>query len=214
MSLYTLLPKITTVFCEKDIPEPDLGKICHLDLETSSLSPEEGDILVVNIGFNPGEDGFFKDAIVCKVSSERCPSNLKRLLENESIKIIHNACFDSLWIKKKWDINIHNIRCTKILAKFNRKSNNSYAKLVKTVTGLELPKGSISCSPWGLPFNEWSSDMKTYCSYDVAFGLQILNYLNSLCTEEIKDRYLKIMSSWTKLQDVLLNVEPKDLRHL
>ena len=95
-----------------------------------------------------------------------------------------------------------------------KNNNNSYAKLVRLIEGIELPKGNLSISPWGDPFSEWSEDMRNYCAYDVVFGLKIYTYLESIISKKILDRYHKICGSWEHIIPALLEVNSGDLRFI
>jgi ribonuclease D len=215
MSLYSTLPKIETEFVDGDIPERDYGKIIHLDIETSGLDPHNDELWVINIGYDPIEDGTFQKSVICRVPGEEsAPKQLEKLITGDTFKVIHNAAFDASWIKVKWGITVSNVLCTKVLARLSRRTGNSYAKLVKVVTGLDLPKGAITLSPWNLPFNEWSNDMKNYCSYDVAFGYKIYKYFKDIASDKDIGRYDKIHDSWPHILEALEHMDYRDLRLL
>lgn len=211
MSMYALLPKVETNFISGDIPDIDYGSIVHIDLETSGLDPHKSELWVVNVGYSPIGDGTFQKAEICRVPEiKECPPNIKKLLENPSItKIMHNAPFDAVWLFVKWGIKTQTVRCTRILAKYTRRRGNSYAALAKIVTGYELPKGNITVSKWDLPFDRWSSEMKQYCAYDVAFGLKIYRYLEMHTPPDLLNRYLVLSSQW----DLLVELLPKLVKH-
>lgn len=213
MSLYSTLPKIETEFIDGDIPERDYGKVVHFDIETSGLSPHKDELWVVNIGYDPLEDGTFQKSVICRVVGEdEAPPNIRKLLTDDTLKIIHNAVFDATWVNVKWGVKVSNIFCTKVLARLSRRSGNSYAKLVKLVTGLDLPKGAITLSPWNLPFDEWTDDMKNYCAYDVAFGGKILRYFKDITPDKDLQRYEQIHEAWPDMLDVLEHMDYRDLR--
>ena len=215
MSIYTLLPKIETQFISKDIPDIDYGDTVHLDIETSGLDPVNDQLWVINIGYGPIEDGTFQKSVICRIPDEvTCPPNLEKLMTGKSLKIIHNAIFDATWIYIKWGVKISNIRCTKILARLRRRSRNGYAALTKAVTGLELPKGAITLSPWNLPFDQWSADMKNYCAYDVCFGYKIYKYLDALITSKEREKYLTICQAFPPLLEAFKIMSYRDVRLL
>jgi len=91
------------------------------------------------------------------------------------------------------------VRCTKSLSKLLGRSNNRYADLVKSICGLELPKGMLSTSNWGLSFEDWSPAMKKYCVYDVVYGKWIHDYLFKLCDKTKQKIYTDLTTSWPHL---------------
>lgn len=204
MSLYNKLPKIETSFIEGDIPKQDFGEVVHIDLETTGLSPVESDICVVNIGYDPIEDGTFTKALVLHCYGlTKSPPRLKSLLVNKKVlKVIHNAAFDATFINYNWGMDVTPVNCTKVLAK-KLKCRTSYKALVKMFCGYEIPKGSITVSKWETPFEEWSEDMKKYCAYDVAFGYKILQSLTKLSSKEDLSAVEKVNSCWPYLVKIL-----------
>lgn len=204
------LPKVEISFIEGDIPKGiDLGEDTHLDIETGGLDSDEHGLFVINIGYAPRADGTFGKALVCRVVDNKvCPPRMKKYLRDESVKkYIHNAMFDAPFIYKKWRVATLGVRCTKSLAKIVRKcAGNSYKRLTKKATDLDLLKGSTSVSEWSLPFSKWTSEMRNYCAYDVVFGFKIYKYLMHLATVEDKEVYERLSRIWpelVKLQDKL-----------
>jgi hypothetical protein len=215
VSIYRDFPKIETKFVLDDIPEDiDYGTEVHLDIESTGLnfgtyhsSDEMDTINVVSIGYDPLPDGRFQKAIVCQFTDKRSktvPTVLKKLLTNKkTITYIHHAAFDAPAIYFELGFVPSNIRCTKALSKILGRSNNRYADLVKGICGLELPKGLLSTSDWGMPFEKWTSEMKKYCVYDVVYGKWIHDYLYKLCDEKKRKRYVDLSNAWEPLVKAL-----------
>lgn len=216
MSVYTDLPKIKTEYVSEDIPDIDYGNSIHLDIETSGLNPSDDELWVINIGYDPLEDGTYQKSIICRVPEEvSCPPVLRKLLLNSDIvKYVHNAIFDTAWIVVKWGIKAKNVRCTKIIAKLSGGRQNSYQKLVKLVTGLYLPKGAITLSPWNKPFKEWSQEMRNYCAYDVAFGYKIYKYFDDILSDKDRRKYDSISNSWDTVLELVSQIDYRSLRLL
>jgi len=220
MSIYKNFPDVETIFIEKDLPKNiDFGKEIHLDLETTGLNfgyyhPEEDrdKVNIVSIGYDPLPDGRFQKAVICQTSSDRSddpPEILKKLVENKDVTTyIHHAAFDAPAMYYHFGISIATVKCTKSLSKLLGRANNRYADLVKSICGLELPKGMLSTSNWGLPFKEWSPEMRKYCVYDVVYGKWIHDYLFKLCDKKRQKIYLDLANSWPHLIKAL-NVSSK-----
>ena len=216
-NIYSLLPSVETLFIDGDIPslkDIDYGKIVHVDIETSGLDPKRDSLWVVNVGYAPLKDGTFTKAVVCRVADEvSCPTNLRQLLTGNISKIVHNAIFDSAWLYTKWKVQTEPILCTKILARMTRKFGNSYGNLVKVASELEVPKSkSLTMSPWNEKFEDWSPQMKNYCSYDVVFGLKIFNYLKDITSKDQFERFSNICKSWMYVYKLLDYMDYRDLR--
>jgi len=204
------LPSVETSFINGDIPKDvELGVFTHLDIETGGLDSDTDGLWVVNIGYDPREDGTFQKALVLRVvDNSTCPPRLKKYLRDPEItKFIHNGMFDAPFIYKKWRVATLGVLCTKSLAQIVRKcTGNSYKRLTKKATSIDLLKGSTSVSEWSLPFSKWTSEMKSYCAYDVVFGFKNYKYLMNLATDEDKEVYKRLSLVWpdlVKLQDKL-----------
>jgi hypothetical protein len=208
LSIYENFPNIKTIFCEDEIPKDiNFGTEIHLDLETTGLNfgvyhPEDDrdSINIIGIGYDPLADGRFTKALVCQVKKGKEVPGLKKLLENEQLTTyIHHAAFDAPALFDHYSIIPSNVKCTKTLSKLLGRANNRYSDLVKSICGLELPKGMLSTSNWALPFSEWSDEMKKYCVYDVVYGKWIHDYLFKLCDTKKRKLYKDLSNSWPYL---------------
>lgn len=217
MSIYENFPDIETTFVHDDLPkEVDFGLEIHLDIESTGLNfgeyhvkDERDDVNIISIGHDPLPDGRFTKALVCKVDRKSKLPVFKSLVENPKVvTYIHHAAFDAPAIYDHYDIIPSTIKCTKSLSKLLGRSNNRYADLVKSICGLELPKGMLSTSKWYLPYDEWSMEMKKYCAYDVVYGKWIHDYLFKLCGAKAQKYYLDLTKSWPHLVKAL-NVSSK-----
>jgi len=217
MSIYENFPEIETTFVHDDLPkEINFGLEVHLDIESTGLNfgeyhckDEQDDINIISMGYSPLADGRFTKAVICKVDRESNLDVFKNLVENpDVITYIHHAAFDAPAIYDHYGIVPSTIKCTKALSKLLGRSNNRYTDLVKSICGLELPKGMLSISPWHLPYSEWSMEMRKYCVYDVVYGKWIHDYLFKLCDPKKQKYYLDLTKSWPYLVKAL-NVSSK-----
>jgi hypothetical protein len=217
LNIYDDFPEIETLFVEDDLPaDVDFGTEVHLDIESTGLNfgtyhpeDENDEVKIISIGYDPLPDGRFQKTVVCRVNRDsKLPVFRKLVTDPKVITYIHHAAFDAPAIYDHYQIIPSTIRCTKALGKLLGRSNNRYADLVKSICGLELPKGMLSTSNWGLEYKDWSPEMKKYCVYDVVYGKWIHDYLFKLCDAKKQKLYIDLTNSWPNLVKAL-NVSSK-----
>ncbi|WDL99191.1 DNA polymerase [Alicyclobacillus sp. ALC3] len=110
-----------------------------VDLETTSLSPDEGDIRLVAV---TGADG------------SRVTSNVRdveTILRDPSVlKVFHNSLFDAYWLRRK-KFEVRNFADTMVLSQVlhgDVKAGNKLVDLAKQYLGLELNKELQSAENW------------------------------------------------------------------
>ncbi len=117
---------------------------------------------------------------------ERNATNLKNILENNSIKkIFHYSRNDLGFLKNHLDINVKNIFDTKIASKICRKFTNNHGlkDLVKDFLGIKLDKEQQT-SDWGK--DKYTKEQILYAASDVLYLHKIKLELEKILIRENK----------------------------
>jgi Ribonuclease D len=98
------------------------------------------------------------------------PSRLAGLLADASVvKIFHFAPFDLRFLQAKWNVTVTSVECTKAASKLLfpdlPPAQHSLQSLLHSLLGIEISKGSVRTSNWGVP--ELSAEQTRYAATDV-----------------------------------------------
>jgi ribonuclease D len=141
-----------------------------LDVETTALSPDEGDLRLVQIGYPGGQARVFD---LYENNTQKLWERLVRLTETEEL-VAHNAVFEHKWLKAKLGIDIGMIHDTMIMsqvlytgtkATMRRGFSHSLASVVQRELKQEMSKEEQT--------SDWSAlvltpAQKRYAAYDAA----------------------------------------------
>ena len=189
-------------FYKNDLPiSVDLGTSVAIDTETLGLnifndrlclvqiSDRDGNVSVIN--FDPNK---YNEA-----------TNLKKILIDDSIeKIFHYARFDLAILCKTFDINIHNIYCTKIASKLARTYTERHGlkDLCRELLGVELNKQEQT-SYWGA--ESLRPEQLKYAANDVLYLHRLKEKLDSMLERE--QRLDLARKCFKVLEDVVIECE-------
>jgi ribonuclease D len=109
--------------------------------------------------------------------------NLKKLLTNDSTKIMHYARFDLAIIQHYLDVKIDKVFCTKIASRIARTYTDSHGlkELCRELIGINISKQQQS-SDWG--DDKISDDQLNYAASDVLYLHQIRDILSNMLIRE------------------------------
>jgi 3'-5' exonuclease len=136
-----------------------------LDIETTSLSPEDGELRLIQL--TDGEKVRVRD------TRNAAPSVFREMLKEASELVAHNALFERNWIREKYgvDLDLHDtmimsqVLYTGTKASKNRKFSHALGAVVKRELRRELDKEQQT-SDWSAPV--LTREQLTYAAMDAA----------------------------------------------
>lgn len=189
-----------------DISEYDYKQIVtfnkgiSIDTETTGLDPLIDKLCFIQIKAD-------KEVYIIKYDTNNSYTHLKKLLSEVSItKYFHNAIFDMRFISKNLDLQIENIICTKIAAKFiygnQDKTKTTLKFLAKTYADIELDK-SVRMTDWNTM--NLSEEQIQYVISDVLYLNIIWNNLEKILTNTNMLKHVNSCFDFLPTQTYLMN---------
>jgi len=149
-----------------------------IDCEFMGLNVERDRLCIVQI--SSGNN----DAHIIQLNKEKynAPNLKKLLIDKNIIKLFHFARADLLFIKKYLNIDVENVKCTKIMSKIARSYSDKHGlkDLVKEFIGIDINK-QLQTSDFG---GELSEKQIQYCAKDVIYLHKIYEELNKILIRE------------------------------
>ena len=172
---------MTYKYYENDLPDNlDLGKEIAIDTEALGLNNFRDRLCLIQ--FSSG-DGVAHLVHFKSDNNYKNSPNVVKLLTNDNIlKIFHFARFDLAILQKTFNIEIHNIYCTKIASKIARTYTDAHGlkALIKEFFNIDISKKEQS-SYWG---GHITDEQLKYASNDVLFLHRIKEKLDSILENE------------------------------
>ena len=159
-----------------------------IDCEFMGLNVERDRLCLVQI--SSGNN----DAHIIQLDKEKynAPNLKKLLIDKNIIKLFHFARADLLFIKKYLNIDVENVKCTKIMSKIARSYSDKHGlkDLIKEFVGIDINK-QLQTSDFG---GELSEKQIQYCANDVIYLHKIYEELNKILVRENRiDLYNKTL---------------------
>lgn len=166
-----------------DLPEEALRELSGqpeiaLDCEMMGLNPIRDRLCVVQISAPGGP------CYLLQIDERLEYPNLREVLESEKIiKIFHFARLDCLFLRRRLNIIVRNIFCTKIASKIARTFTDKHGlkELVREIVGVNMDK-SNQTSDWGR--KELKADQILYAEEDVKHLFKLKEHLSHILKRE------------------------------
>ncbi len=167
--------KIQCDISPEDLEQYERGGCVAVDTELQGLHLYRDAVCLVQVCDREGLVNMVHTA-----HKRSCPPNLKTLFENGKIrKVFHYALADVAFLRTCFEIEVNNVRCTKVMSKLIRTytGKHSLAALTLEIMGRELPKGAGS-SDW--TSKDLSPEQLQYAANDVLDLLTIYDKLSEM----------------------------------
>lgn len=149
-----------------------------IDCEMMGLNPFRDRLCLVQIAADGGPSA------IVQVDEKAGAPRLKSILESESsVKIFHYARMDSLFLRLRLNIEVHNAFCTKIASRLARTytDRHSLKDLVREFTGENMDK-TLQSSDWGK--EKLTGEQIAYAEGDVKHLFRIRRELIDILVRE------------------------------
>jgi len=175
---------------KKDLPMEGFEKLKQaselaIDCEMMGLNVFRDRLCLVQISSENGP------CYLIQIDENNGAPLLKDLMEDPAItKIFHFARMDCLFLKKRIDISVNNLYCTKIASKIARTYTDRHGlkELVRDLTGETMDKTSQS-SDWGR--EELTKDQSEYAASDVKYLFKLKRGLEVMLKREGRDHLVE-----------------------
>ena len=162
-----------------DLPEDlDLGKSVAIDGEFMGLNVKRDPLCLIQISSGNS------DAHIVQLNREtyKAPNLIKILSNKNVVKIFHYARADMTHIKYYLNVDLENVRCTKLSSKLARTFSDRHGlkDLVKEIIGTDISKQQQSSDFGG----ELTTAQLKYCANDVIYLHKIHEELNKILVRE------------------------------
>jgi ribonuclease D len=162
-----------------DLPEDlDLGNTVAIDGEFMGLDVKRDPLCLIQISSGNS------DAHIVQLNRKtyKAPNLIKLLSNKNVIKIFHYARADMSHIKYYLNVNLENVRCTKLSSRLARTFSDRHGlkDLVKEIIGIDISKQKQSSDFGG----ELTTAQLKYCANDVIYLHRIHEELNKILVRE------------------------------
>ena len=159
---------------DQDLNAYSANKLIAVDTELHGLKINRDNICLVQLG----DDA--RNVTLIRPNPERPPKNLKRLLQDPSVrKLFHFALTDVAFFEVSMGIIVENFRCTKVMSKIVRTYTDSHGlkNLCEELLSIEISKQQQQ-TYWASP-NLTQSQLE-YAASDVYHLIDIYHQLESM----------------------------------